>query len=101
VKRGEEIRALIRRLSLDELVRIDAGLEGAWSETVTTVWTRERGLLGFGGVPAGHSAHVPSLELMFPNYWVGVRCFVRDRDQNVFDETFARAVIDLVERRLG
>ena len=101
MKREEEIRALIRRLSLDELVRINAGLEGAWSETVTTVWTRERGLLGFGGVPTGHSDHVPSLELMFPNSWVGVRCFVRDRDQNVFDETFARAVIDLVERRLG
>jgi hypothetical protein len=101
VKREEEIRALIGRLSLDELVRIDAGLDGAWSDTVTTVWTRERGLLGFGGAPTGHSDQVPSLELMFPNYWVGVRCFVRDRDRNVFDETFATAVIDLVERRLG
>jgi hypothetical protein len=101
VKREQEIRALIGRLSLDALVRIDAGLEGDWSDTATIVWTRERGLMGFGGVPTSHSDYVPSLELMFPNYWVGVRCFVRDRDQNVFDETLATAVIDLVERRLG
>jgi hypothetical protein len=101
VTREEEIRGLVEELSLEELVRIDAALEGDWSHSVTTVWTRKRGLLGFGGVPTGHPEHVPSIELMFPNYWVGVRCFVRDREQNAFDETLARAVVDLVERRLG
>ena len=99
--REEEIRGLVEELSLEELVRIDAALEGDWSHSVTTVWTRKRGLLGFGRVPTGHPEHVPSIELMFPNYWVGVRCFVRDREQNAFDETLARAVVDLVERRLG
>jgi hypothetical protein len=97
----EEILALIEKLPLEGLVRIDAALEGDWSHSVTTVWTCERGLLGFGEVRTGHPEHIPSIELMFPNYWLGVRCFVRAREQNVFDETFARTVIDLVDRRLG
>jgi hypothetical protein len=91
---------LIERLSLDDLVRVDVGLEGDWSPSVTTVWTREHGLLGFDEAPHGHGRHIPSVELIFPEHWVGLRCFVREADRNIFDERLARAVVDLVERRL-
>lgn len=97
----DQLRAVVASLSLDELVRIDAALEGDWSGSVSTVWTRGGGLLGFGGAPKCHPRHHPSIELIFPNHWVGLRCSVHDGEQNVFDETLARTLIDLVEQRLS
>jgi hypothetical protein len=41
--RDEEIDELIRSIMLDGLLRMDAALEGDWSRTVSTVWTREGG----------------------------------------------------------
>ena len=93
-------RSLIESLSLDGLTRIDAALEGDWSGTVSTVWTRDHGLLGFGAVPQSHPEYVPSIELIFADCWVGLRCSAREDDRNVFDEALARRIIDLVERRL-
>jgi hypothetical protein len=88
--REEDILALIETLPLEGLVRIDAALEGDWSHSITTVWTCEKGLLGFGEMRMSHAEHLPSIELMFREQWVGVRCLVRDREQNRFDETSAR-----------
>jgi len=93
--------ACIRHRQANGLVRIDASLEGDWNRAVAIVWTREGGFLGFAAVPVGHPHHFPSIELIFPRHWLGIRCSLRDREQNVFDERFARSVIDLVERRLA
>jgi hypothetical protein len=97
----DEARALVESLELADLVRIDVSLEGDWSRAVATVWTREEGLLGFAAVPVRHPQHFPSIELIFPRHWLGIRCSLRDKEQNVFDERLARSVIDLVERRLA
>ena len=97
----DEARSLVESLDLDDLVRIDASLEGDWSRAVAIVWTREGGFLGFAEVPVRHPQHFPSIELIFPRHWLGIRCSLRDREQNVFDERLARSVIDLVERRLA
>jgi hypothetical protein len=97
----DEARSLVESLELHDLVRIDASLEGDWSRAVAIVWTREGGFLGFAAVPVRHPQHFPSIELIFPGHWLGIRCSLRDREQNVFDERLARSVIDLVERRLA
>jgi hypothetical protein len=99
--REDHVLVLIEGLSLGGLLRIDVALEGEWSQSVSTVWTPMRGLLGFAGVTTSHPKHIPSIELVFPTHWVGVRCFRRDQGANVFDEALARRLIERVERRLG
>ena len=46
--------AILIDASLDGLLRIDVALEGDWNATVTTVWTRDRGRLGFDSVVQRH-----------------------------------------------
>ena len=91
---------VISEISLTGLRRIDVSLEGDWSARVTSVWTREAGLIGFSGVARQHSIHKPSLELYFADYWVGCHCFRRVRGQNVFDEEKARRIIGHIEDTL-
>ena len=97
----QRVREMLDDLSLDDLVRIDAGLEGDWSDTVVTIWTRQDGLIGFGSAPASHSEHFPSVELIFRAHWLGMRCYVRHAGLNELDERMAMTVIELVERRLA
>ncbi len=44
---SKEIPSIVRQVSLDTVERIDMALEGDWSPTVHTIWTREHGTLGF------------------------------------------------------
>lgn len=71
----EHVHALLRVIPLDGILRIDVGLEGDWSGSVVTVWTRDQGLVGFDHVARSHSDHQPSAELYFEGAWVGVHCF--------------------------
>lgn len=105
VKRTEDVGGTIPpwlcHVPLDHLTRIDVGLEGNWSETVTEVWCRSRGLVGFDRIVGGHPRFRPALELYLPDGWIGILCFRRCHGQNVFDERKARAIIAHVEQRLG
>jgi hypothetical protein len=91
---------ILAQISLDGLIRIDAALEGDWSGTVATVWTREKGRLGFDAVAGPHPAFRPSLELCFTGSWVGIHCFFVSDGQNVFNEPFARDIVDYIEYQL-
>ena len=97
----EALPAALRGLPLDAIVRIDAALEGDWSGTVSPVWTRADGLVGFAAVPRRHPARRPALELYFPGYWVGLHCCCEEAGTFVFDEPRARAVVAYVEMRLA
>ena len=93
----KEVPSILREISLDGLTRIDIALEGDWSSTVVTVWTRTGGLAGFSEVVLTHSTFKPSLELYFDNTWFGIHCFRRKEDLNEFDEGLARRIVDYVE----
>ena len=97
----DALPAALRGIPLDAIVRIDAALEGDWSATVSPVWTRAEGLLGFAAVPRRHPARRPALELYFPGYWVGLHCYREEAGAFVFDEPRARAVVAYVEARLA
>jgi hypothetical protein len=98
---SKEIPDILSRIPLDGIVRIDAGLEGDWSPSVATVWSRESGFVGFSNVIRSHPSHNPSLELYFDGAWLGIHCHTRINGKNVFDETFARRIIEFVEKSLG
>ncbi len=68
----KELPKIIKEISLQEIQRIDAALEGNWSPTVVTVWSREKGIHGFSEVSLTHPEYKPSLELYFKNTWVGI-----------------------------
>jgi hypothetical protein len=91
---------LLRDLPLEGLLRIDAALEGDWSPTVVTVWTPGEEEPDLSRVPSPHPAHRHSLELYFDGAWVGIHCFKRIGEENVFDGEMARALVREVRVRL-
>jgi len=88
---------LLKSVPLEGILRIDVALEGDWSQTVATVWSREAGHMGFSKVIKSHPTFKPSLELYFQAFWLGVHCFTRTKDVNVFDNNFASQIINYVE----
>jgi len=95
----KEIPLIVCEISLDKIKKIVVALEGDWNPTMVTVWTREKGMLGFSNVTRTHSSHKPSLELYFEDTWLGIHCFNRIDDKNVFDEEFAIQIIEYVESK--
>jgi len=95
------IPLIIHEISMNTIQRIDVALEGDWSPTVVTVWSREQGLIGFSEVTRSHPEHKPSLELYFKDSWLGIHCFTDIDGQNVFDEEFSTRIIEYVERKLS
>lgn len=95
------VGSLLFRLSLAGLQRIDAGLEGAWSETASPIWHAGRRGARLRDVPKSHARYRPSLELVFRQHWVGLHCYRPLDDRYVFDEDLARAVVRYVDLVLG
>ena len=96
-----DLLALLSAVPLEKLMRIDVGLEGDWSPTVTTVWTRVDGRLGLSDVVREHELFKPSVELYFVGGWIGLHCCCRDGKVNVFDESLVERVIDDVEAAIA
>ena len=92
------IPKIIEEISLNELNKIDVALEGDWSSTVVTIWTCEKGFQGFSEVARSHERFKPSLELYFDGMWVGLHCFNRVDNENVFDEQLAMKVVEYVDQ---
>ena len=95
----KDIPLIVREISLDEIQRVVFGLEGDWNPTMVTVWTRDKGTLGFSKVTRTHSTFKPSLELYFADAWLGIHCFNRINGENVFDEKFAVQLLEYVETK--
>lgn len=91
-----DIHAIFESLPLAELRRIDGALEGNWNATVTTVWSPEDKTIDFSKMVKSHPTFKPSLELYFDGAWMGVHCFKRVDEQNVFDEELARKIINQI-----
>ncbi len=96
-----KIPDLVQSIPLEGILRIDVGLEGDWSPTVKTVWSRGRRSIDFSQVTRAHPSHKPSLELYFEGAWLGVHCFQRIDGDNVFDEERASRLIQFVETSLA
>ena len=93
---------IIKHIYFDDLERIDGALAGNWNPTVTTVWTREDGFIGFSKVKKSHPKYKPALELLYSDgSWVGVLCYNRVNNENVFDEKLALNIINYVHEKLG
>jgi hypothetical protein len=90
---------MIREISLDGIQKVVAALEGDWNPTMVTVWTRDRGALGFSAVTRTHPTFKPGLELYFEDTWLGIHCFNRSNGKNVFDEEFAVELLEYIETK--
>jgi hypothetical protein len=89
----------LQSVPVDRVVRIDAGLEGQWSETVTAVWTPGPGDMGLSDVVRSHVEFQPALELYLDDCWIGIPCSVFQDGQHVLDEDKARQLIEYVASR--
>ena len=96
-----ELLALLSACPLENLTRIDIGLEGDWSPTVRTVWRRNDGRLSQTDVAREHESYKPSLELYFVDGWIGLHCFRRVGNVNVLDESTVERAINDVEAAIA
>ena len=96
----EALPGLLKEISLAGILRVDAGLEGDWSGSVTTIWSPGTALV-VDGVMRSHPHHKPSLELYFDGSWVGLHCFSRVDGTNRFDEDLARRVVSFIENAIS
>jgi hypothetical protein len=96
-----DLPPLLSACRLEDLTRIDVGLEGDWSTTVQVAWTRADGSLNPEEHRLEHEAFKPSLELYFDNGWIGLHCSRRVGGMNVLDVSFLKRVIDTVEAALA
>lgn len=96
-----ELPQWLEHVPLQDMLRIDAALEGDWSPTAITAWRPGDDTPDFSGLPRSHPEHRPSLELYFEGSWIGLHCFRREDGRNVFDEERARAVVNYVKERLA
>lgn len=85
-------------VAVADIVRIDAGLEGDWSGTVTPIWTRADGFVGFPDGGLRHARFRPSLELYFEGGWIGIHCYRVVDGYCILDEERARTVVEHVAR---
>ena len=92
---------ILTHLSFHDVLHIDVALEGDWNPTVKTVWSKEKGFIGFTHIVRSHPRLKPSLELYFPDHWIGIHCFRRMGDVNVFDEDLATRIIEYVSERVS
>ncbi len=98
---NQDFPKIIKEISLAHLKRIDVALEGNWNSTVSTVWSREKGFLGFSHIVQSDSKYIPSLELYFEDSWIGIHCYKRIDDLNIFDEKFTFKIIEFIENKVG
>jgi hypothetical protein len=92
-----EIPEILQDIPLERLKRIDLALEGDWNKTVIEVWQRKTGFLGWRQKTLNHPEFKPSLELYFQDSWVGIHCFKRTEDLNVFDWEKGEKIIQFIE----
>ena len=98
---SESIPRWLSGAPVDQVIRIDVGLEGNWSETVRQVWSRSTGFTGFEQAPRCHSEYRPALELYLADGWIGIPCSRVSDGQNVLDEAKARRLVEYVESCQG
>lgn len=91
---------MISSVPIKDIRRIDVAMEGNWSQTVTSVWTKYAGFIGFEKVEKENARLKPSVELYFDDYWLGIHCYNKVGGKNVFDEKLAMDIIGLVEKAL-
>ena len=89
-------RLLIDALQRFDVLRIDAGLEGAWSETVRAIYTPDRGWLGATLDDLTHARFKPCVEVYFEGFWLGLPAFECSAGINRIDEKETRRIADLV-----
>jgi len=93
-----DLPKILMDISYHDVKRIDVGLEGNWNPTVVTVWSKEKGFLGFFSVPRSHAEFKPSIELYFSDTWVGIHCYKKCDKSYVFDEKLALRIIEFVSK---
>jgi hypothetical protein len=92
----EQLRQIFEGLPWFKLLRIDAAFEGDWNATVRTVWSRNRDVVDLPDETWGTDRFQPSVELIFDDTWLGIRCTRSVDGLNVLDVERAAAIIDHV-----
>ena len=99
---NSDLEALLEiALQRFEFVRIDAALEGVWSESVRSLYTPDGGWVGASVDDLSHEDFQPSIELYFDGLWLGRPAFQRRDGINVFDDREAREIAAYLAGRAG
>ena len=88
---------ILKEISLADIIRIDYALEGNWNNTVVTIWSRDKGFIGYPEENLMHNTLKPSIELYFNKLWLGIHCYNRINNKNIFDKEYADIIIKYIE----
>lgn len=96
----KQLPDLLHQISWDDILRIDVGLEGNWNPTVVTVWEKGSRNRNYSQVAKPEGKCRPSIELYFPDRWIGIHCYIEDDGKLLFDTDLANQIIDFVESKI-
>ena len=100
MENSNRIPEIFSSIPLRGILGIDIALEGDWSPTVVKVWSRDSGSIGFTKVVESHPLHKPSIELYFQDFWLGIHCFTRENDVDVFDKSIVKKWLNMLKLKL-
>ena len=92
----EQLRQVLDGLDWSKLRRIDCAFEGDWNASVCTVWSSDNEVVDLPDATWATDRFNPSLELIFDDTWLGIRCTRAVDGLNVLDVERATAIVDHV-----
>ncbi len=92
----EQLRQIFEGLPWSKLRRIDAAFEGDWNATVRTAWSRDSDVVDLPDETWVTDRFQPSIELIFDDTWLGIRCTRSVGGMNVLDVDRAAAIVNYV-----
>jgi hypothetical protein len=96
-----KIPAILEHIDYSLLHRIDLALEGNWNATVKVIWTKEKGMIPYDFEDLQHEWMKPSIELYFEREWIGIHCYRRIDNQNVYDAEYAGKIINYINKNIA
>ena len=92
----EQLRQVLEGQPWSKLRRIDAAFEGDWNATVRTVWSQDEDIVDLPDETWATDRFQPSIELIFDDTWLGIRCARSAEGLNVLDVERAVAIVHYV-----
>ncbi|MFC1615890.1 hypothetical protein ACFL21_02010 [Patescibacteria group bacterium] len=95
-----QIPDIIKKIDLQDILRIDYALEGDWDKTLEVIWKKNKGLINFDKIIKSHKTFQPTIELFFEDHFLGIMCYKETKDGYIFDEEKAKVIIQYIEKNI-
>ncbi len=96
----KSVLELLNNIDFGKLTRIDVGLEGEWTKSVKTIWSKDTDSIFLKDFSITSFERKPCIELCFPFYWIGIHCF-RKNEEYCLDLVLVNEIIEFIKKKRG